>query len=106
MAKKEEQLNEKRIPPTHKPIRLYRWLISEFAQKGWKLLDTNGGGMSIAIAADELNHDLDICEIDKDYFNGGSKDTKLSNGRCGSFSVAAQKPEAIQNTLSQSRCNT
>jgi len=66
-----KQLNEKRIHPTHKPIRLYRWLISEFAQKGWKLLDTNGGGMSISIAADELNYDLDICEIDEDYFNAG-----------------------------------
>ena len=64
-----KQLNEKRIHPTHKPVRLYRWLISEFAQNGW-LLDV-GGGMRLQLPADELNYDLDICEIDKDYFNAG-----------------------------------
>jgi len=68
-----KKLNEKRIHPTHKPVRLYRWIISEFAEQGWNLLDTNGGGMSIAIAADELGFNLDICEIDDEYFNNGTK---------------------------------
>ena len=72
-----KKLNEKRIHPTHKPIRLYRWLISEFAENGWNLLDTNGGGMSIAIAADMEGFDLDICEIDKTYFDSGINRYKM-----------------------------
>jgi len=68
-----KKLNEKRIHPTYKPKRLYRWIIQKFAKNGWMLLDTHGGGMSIAIAADELGFDLDICEIDTYYFNAGVK---------------------------------
>lgn len=67
-----KKLNEKRIHPTHKPVKLYLWTLNQFAKDGWKLIDTNGGGMSIAIAADEFNIDLDITEIDKEYFSDGT----------------------------------
>lgn len=67
-----KKLNEKRIHPTHKPILLYRWLLLEFAKDGWNLIDTNGGGMSFAIAADQLKFDLDVIEIDSGYFQSGT----------------------------------
>ena len=69
--------NETRIHPTHKPVLLYRWILQTFAQNGWKLLDPNGGGMSIAIAAEELGFDLDIVEIDNDYFKSGTDRFRL-----------------------------
>ena len=64
---------KKRIHPTEKPIILYRWLLKEFAKKGFKILDTHGGSMSIAQACDIECFDLDICEIDKEYFDLGVK---------------------------------
>jgi len=64
---------EKRIHPTQKPIALYRWLLHNYAKPNDKILDTHGGSMSIAIACDMEGFDLDICEIDKDYFNAGVK---------------------------------
>ena len=62
---------EERIHPTQKPIMLYRWLLDKYAEKGMKILDTHGGSMTIAKACDMEGYDLDICEIDKDYFNNG-----------------------------------
>jgi site-specific DNA-methyltransferase (adenine-specific) len=66
-----KKLNEKRSHPCHKPKLLYRKLIMDFAILGDKLLDTHGGDAMISIAADELGFDLDICEIDKEYFDKG-----------------------------------
>ena len=64
---------EERIHPTQKPIMLYRWLLDKYAEEGDKILDTHGGSMTIAKACDMEGYDLDICEIDKDYFNNGVK---------------------------------
>lgn len=62
-----------RIHPTEKPIYLYRWLLNNYAEKGNLILDTHGGSMSIAVACENEGFDIDICEIDKDYFNDAIK---------------------------------
>lgn len=36
-------------------------------------MDTHGGSMSIAIACYDLGFELDLCELDKDYFDAGVK---------------------------------
>jgi len=58
----------KNIHPTQKPVHLYRWLLQNYAKDGWKIFDTHGGSMSIAIAADMEGFDVDITEIDIGYF--------------------------------------
>jgi site-specific DNA-methyltransferase (adenine-specific) len=62
-----------KIHPTQKPISLYRWVLQKYAKEGYKILDTHGGSMSIAIACDKENFDLDICEIDEQYFEAAKK---------------------------------
>lgn len=52
-----------------KPIQLYKLLLQNYAKAGDKILDTHGGSMSIAIACWDLGFDLDICELDEDYYN-------------------------------------
>lgn len=58
-----------KIHPTQKPADLYKWLLQNYTKKGDRILDTHGGSMSIAIACWELGFDLDIYELDKDYFS-------------------------------------
>jgi site-specific DNA-methyltransferase (adenine-specific) len=59
------------VHPCQKPVALYKWLLTNYAKKGDKILDTHGGSMSIAIACHDLGFDLDLYEIDKDYFEAG-----------------------------------
>lgn len=56
------------IHPTQKPIKLYKWLLQQYASEGFKILDTHLGSGSIAIACHDLQYDLTAYEIDKDYF--------------------------------------
>ena len=59
---------EKRIHPTQKPVALYEWLLTNYAKKGQKVLDTHLGSGSSAIAAHYFGVDFVGCELDKDYF--------------------------------------
>ena len=63
------------IHPTQKPVMLYEYLIMTYSDKYniKNILDTHGGSGSIAIACDKNNLELDICEINKKYFNGSIK---------------------------------
>ena len=62
---------EKRIHPTQKPVKLYEWLLTNYAKPGDKILDTHLGSMSIALACHNLGFDLVGCELDEDYYNAG-----------------------------------
>ncbi len=64
---------EFRSHPTQKPVRLYKWHLKNYAKPGDNILDTHGGSMSIAIACWDAGHDIDLYEIDRDYFEAGKK---------------------------------
>lgn len=64
---------EKNIHPTQKPVKLYEWLLMNYAKEGDKILDTHLGSGSIAIACHNLGYDLTACELDKDYFESAIK---------------------------------
>tara|TARA_S200002703_G_C3793808_1_gene245056 strand:- start:1167 stop:1826 length:660 start_codon:yes stop_codon:yes gene_type:complete len=62
-----------KIHPTQKPVKLYEWLLQEYANEGDKIIDTHLGSGSIAIACHNLKYNLTACELDKDYFEKASK---------------------------------
>ena len=62
-----------RIHPTQKPVKLYEWLLTNYAQKGDKILDTHVGSASSLIACYNLGFDFIGFEIDKDYYNLAQK---------------------------------
>ena len=64
---------ENRIHPTQKPIPLYKWCLDNYAEKGYKILDTHLGSGSIAIACHDYGFDLTACELDKGYFDKAIK---------------------------------
>ncbi len=69
--------NPNRFHPTQKPIELYRWLLTNYAKQGDKILDTHLGSGSSRIAAHQLGFDFTGYEIDKDYFDASEKRFKL-----------------------------
>jgi len=64
---------EHRIHPTQKPVALYKWLLSNYAKPGDKILDTHLGSGSSRIAAYDLGFDFYATELDKDYFDAQEK---------------------------------
>jgi site-specific DNA-methyltransferase (adenine-specific) len=62
-----------RIHPTQKPVALYKWLLTHYAQPGNKILDTHMGSQSSRIAAFQMGFDYWGWEIDKEYFEAGNK---------------------------------
>lgn len=60
---------EKRIHPTQKPVRLYDWILKNFAKPGQIILDTHVGSGSSLIACINNGFDYVGFEIDPDYYN-------------------------------------
>lgn len=63
-----ELLKEGTIHPTQKPVKLYLWILQNYAKPGDRILDTHLGSGSSRIAAYDLNLDFVGYEIDPDYF--------------------------------------
>ena len=62
-----------RIHVCQKPIALYKWVLSRYAKKGDKILDTHLGSQSSRIAAYDLGLDFWGYEIDDYYFEQGNR---------------------------------
>jgi site-specific DNA-methyltransferase (adenine-specific) len=62
-----------KIHPTQKPIVLYKWLLTNYANEGDKILDTHLGSGSSRIAAYQMGFDFTGFEIDPDYFAAQEK---------------------------------
>lgn len=70
-----------KIHPTQKPIKLYDWLLLNYAKLGNKILDTHLGSGSSRIAAYRNGYDFTAFEIDKDYFDAQEKRFKMETSQ-------------------------
>ena len=61
-----------KIHPTQKPVELYKWLLSKYAKKGDKILDTHVGSASSLIACHELGYEYTGFEINEEYYREAS----------------------------------
>ncbi len=68
-----ELLKEGTIHPTQKPVKLYDWILNQYASEGDLILDTHLGSQSSRIAAQKAGLDFVGFEIDRDYFDNGNK---------------------------------
>lgn len=69
---------EHRIHPTQKPIKLYEWLLTNYAKPGQRILDTHLGSMSSVIACLNMGFEIVGCELDANYFKAGIDRVKQS----------------------------
>ena len=81
-----------KIHPTQKPIQLYEFCLKNYAQKGFKIIDTHLGSGSIALAIDKANKldnmNLEFVgiELDTEYFNAAVNRFRLAHAQsCLSF---------------------
>lgn len=58
-----------RIHPTQKPVALYKWIYSNYAKPGQRVIDTHLGSGSSAIAAHYYGLEFVGIELDTDYYN-------------------------------------
>ena len=82
-----------RIHPTQKPVVLYKWLLTNYAKPGDKILDTHVGSASSLIACHDMGFDAVGFELDHDYY-------KASKQRLESF-MAQPKLETIMESYKQ-----
>ena len=61
------------IHPTEKPIKLYGWLLMNYAKPGDRILDTHLGSGSICIAAHDLGFEMLGIELNPGYFNAAKQ---------------------------------
>jgi site-specific DNA-methyltransferase (adenine-specific) len=60
-------LNEKRIHPTQKPIKLAGWFLDRYSKEGQNIVDLFGGSGSTLIACEQLSRKCYMCELDPHY---------------------------------------
>lgn len=90
------QDEQDKIHPTQKPVKLYKWLLNNYAKQGQTILDTHGGSFSHAIAAHDLGFDLDIIELDPEYFKDGKARFDAHVTRCEEIKQLGYAKTAIQ----------
>ena len=73
MLQQDMKNKEIRIHPTQKPVKLYEWILLNYAKPGDKILDTHVGSGSSRIAAYKHGFDYVGFEIDKEYFEAQGK---------------------------------
>lgn len=78
-----------RVHPTQKPVKLYEWLLTNYAKEGDKILDTHLGSGSHAIACNNLGFELTACELDRDYFEASIKRIRQASSQTSLFAPTA-----------------
>ena len=79
------QGQEQRFHPTQKPVKLYEWILDNYANEGDKILDTHLGSGSIAIACHNRGFDLTGFEIDKEYFDNACERLRVHQSQLTMF---------------------
>jgi site-specific DNA-methyltransferase (adenine-specific) len=71
--------DSERFHPTQKPVALYRWLLSKYANPGDTILDTHMGSGSSVVACLDLGHFVTASEISEFYFDKAVKRIEAAN---------------------------
>lgn len=79
------QGQEQRFHPTQKPVKLYEWILDNYANEGDKILDTHLGSGSIALACHNRGYDLTGFEIDKEYFDNACERLRVHQSQLTMF---------------------
>jgi site-specific DNA-methyltransferase (adenine-specific) len=91
--------DEHRIHPTQKPIALYEWLLTNYAHKGDKILDTHVGSASSLIACEKLGFQYVGFEIDADYYKAAQERIAKFKSQVSIFDLDESLPRFEQKSM-------
>ncbi len=77
--------NYKRIHPTEKSIKMYKWVLENYAEKGNLIFDSHVGSGSLLIACEILEYYYVGCEIDNEYYTKAKE--RIENDRYNLFNL-------------------
>jgi site-specific DNA-methyltransferase (adenine-specific) len=80
---------DQKIHPTQKPVKLYDWLLHNYAKPGQRVLDTHLGSGSSAIAAHYYGVEFVGCELDKEYYDAAVKRFAMATAQTTLFEESA-----------------
>ena len=73
--------NKLKIHPTQKPVKLYQWLLENYAKEGNLILDTHVGSASSLIACESMGFNYVGFELDADYYEAAKKRLRTVQAR-------------------------
>ena len=76
-----------KIHPTQKPVELYAWLLSKYATKGDKILDTHVGSASSLIACERAGYEYWGFEIDPLYYKSAQERLEKEKAQINLFDL-------------------
>lgn len=88
-----------KIHPTQKPVKLYEWLLTNYAKPGQRIIDTHLGSGSSAIAAHNLGFDFVGMELDKSYFDAAVERFNNHTAQSRMFTDTVRQAEFKQESL-------
>lgn len=88
-------LQDDRIHPTQKPVKLYEWLLANYAKPGQRVLDTHLGSGSHAIATNRAGIEFVGCEVNPGYFEKSLDRLRLDAAQVSLFAPEPMKQEQV-----------
>lgn len=82
--------DKSRFHPTQKPIALYKWLLSNYAKTGDKILDTHVGSASSLIACHQMGFEYWGFELDADYYKAASERLERAKAQVSMVDIIPQ----------------
>ena len=79
-----------KIHPTQKPIALYKWLLSNYAKPGDKILDTHVGSASSLIACHQMDFEYWGFELDADYYKAATERLERAKAQVSMVDIIPQ----------------
>ena len=79
--------------PTQKPVKLYEWVLQNYAQPGNRIIDTHAGSGSSLVACHRMRFDFLGFEIEKDYFLKADERIKSEQAQLSIFDFFNQEEE-------------
>lgn len=73
------------IHPTQKPVKLYEWILKNYAQPGDRIIDTHAGSGASCIACHRMRFEWMAFEIDRDYYTKATERIQAEQAQLSIF---------------------